>query len=185
MTYFDNNLYDLIILVDILFVISIIVTIINKLIDRSLNVSNYLLKLIDQIKPVDDIFLKNKNFKYANTIKETEETRFFVTKDNTFSYHEVATKSDLTMIFSDPKSKGILIIYISLHRYRIIRYNCTDVDYFVNLLKEFGVNMDVLQQIERSNKYTKKKFKLSDSSASRILVKMRENVIEFRKAISE
>lgn len=185
MTYFDNNLYNLIILVDILFVILSITIIFIKLIERSLNVSNYLIKLLDQIVPIDNIFLKNKDLKHAKTIKETEESCLFVAKDGTFAYHEVATDSNLTMMFLDNKNNDFLIIYISLRRYRIIRYNCTNVNYFVNLLKEFGVNMDVLQQIEMSNKYIKKKFKLSDSSVSKILVKMRDNAIEFRKVISE
>lgn len=187
MTYFDNDLFIFIIVIDVLFALFIITSIICKMLEISLNESKYELKLLEQIKNIDDNFKKNDNFKFYKNNTDESETYLFISKDGKFVYHELADNyQNLTMLFSSTENNKLnLLIHLDLHSRRLIKVRSTDINYFVNKFDEFGINMNSLQSVNELSNMSKYKFKISDKLASELLVKMRNDLKIIQKSISE
>ena len=111
----------------------------------------------------------------------------FISNDKKFAYHEFAEKqSRVTMIFSSLEDTMVsLIIHIDLNSKKVIRIQSTDINYCVNKLNEYGINMDALLQINTLPTLTKLKFKLSDKLTSELLSRMSSDLESFRKMMSE
>lgn len=185
--YFDNNTYALIMAIDILFIIFFVTSIIVELLQIFLDESKCRLKILEQIVDVDGAFKKNNNFKFYKTNTDETETYLFISNDKKFVYHEFAEKqSRVTMIFSSLEDTMVsLIIHIDLNSKKLIRIQSTDINYCVNKLNEYDINMDALLQINTLPTLTKLKFKLSDKLTSELLSRMSSDLESFRKMMSE
>lgn len=176
--YFDNNTYALIMAIDILFIIFFVTSIIVELLQIFLDESKCRLKILEQIVDVDGAFKKNNNFKFYKTNTDETETYLFISNDKKFAYHEFAEKQSRVTMVS-------LIIHIDLNSKKVIRIQSTDINYCVNKLNEYGINMDALLQINTLPTLTKLKFKLSDKLTSELLSRMSSDLESFRKMMSE
>lgn len=187
MTYFDNDLFIFIIIIDVLFALFIITSIICKILEISLDETKCDLELLDQIKNIDSIFKKNDNFKFYKNNTDESETYLFISKDNKFAYHEMADKyHNLTMLFTSVEnSKLMLLIHLDLHSRRLIKIRSTDINYFVNKFDEFGINMDSLQKLNMLSNISKYKFRISDKLASKLLSRMRNDLKLFKEICTE
>ena len=156
-----NALYNLIIAIDILFIIFFALSIMVELLQIYLDETKWRIRILEQIQDIDDIFKKMDNFKfYKNTTDETV-MYLFISNDQKFVYHEFAVKqSRVTMVFSSLEDINLsLIIHIDLNSKKIIRVrSTTDINYFINKFNEFGINMDALQQIHTLPMLVKRKF---------------------------
>lgn len=181
--YFNNDLYIFIMIIDILFIIFFVLNIIIELLQRSLDETEFRLEILEQIKDVDDAFKKNNNFKFYKTNTDETETYLFISNDQKFVYHEFADEqSRITMIFSSLEDTMVsLIIHIDLNSKKVIRMQSIDINYCVNKLNEFGINMNALLQINTLPTLTKLKFKLSDKLASKLLSRMMSDLKSFYK----
>lgn len=186
--YFDNNTYTLIMAIDILFIIFFVTSIIVELLQIFLDESKCRLRILEQIQDVDGIFKKMNNFKFYKNSTDKTEMYLFISNDQKFVYHEFADKqSRVTMIFSSLEdTMPSLIIHIDLNSKKVIRVrSTTDMNYFINKLNGYGVNMDALLQINTLPTLTKLKFKLSDKLTSELLSRMSSDLKSFLKTMSE
>lgn len=186
--YFNNNLYTSIMIIDVLFIIFFAISIIIELLQIYLDEIKFRLAILEQIKDVDDTFMKNNNFKFYKTNTDETETYLFISNDQKFAYHEFADEqSRITMIFSSLEDTMLsLIIHIDLNSKKLIRVrSTTDMNYFINKFNEFGINMDVLQQMHTLPMLVKRKFELSDKLTSELLSRMSSDLKSFRKMMSE
>lgn len=183
-----NDLYNLIMAIDILFIIFFVLSIMIELLQISLDETKCRLRILEQIQGIDDIFKKMDNFKfYKNTTDETE-MHLFISNDQKFVYHEFAVKqSRVTMVFSSLEDINLLlIIHIDLNSKKIIRVrSTTDINYFINKFNEFGINMDALQQIHTLPMLIRRKFELSDKLISELLLRMSGDLKSFHKMMSK
>ena len=107
---------------------------------------------------------------------------------STGAYHEFADEqSRITMIFSSLEDTMLsLIIHIDLNSKKLIRVrSTTDMNYFINKFNEFGINMDVLQQMHTLPMLVKRKFELSDKLTSELLLRMSGDLKSFHKMMSK
>lgn len=186
--YFNNDLYTSIMIIDVLFIIFFAISIINELLQIYLDEIKFRLAILEQIKDVDDAFMKNNNFKFYKTNTDETETYLFISNDQKFTYREFADEqSRITMIFSSLEDTRLsLIIHIDLNSKKLIRVrSTTDMNYFINKFNEFGINMDVLQQIHTLPMLVKRKFELSNKLTSELLSRMSSDLKSFRKMMSE
>lgn len=183
-----NDLYNLIIAIDILFAIFLTLSTIIEVLQISLDETKCKLGILEQIKDIDSIFKKMDNFKfYKNSTDETE-MYLFISNDQKFVYHEFADEqSRITMIFSSLEDINLsLIIHIDLNSKKWIRVrSTTDINYFINKFNEFGINMDALQQIHTLPMLIKRKFELSDKLTSELLLRMSGDLKSFHKMMSK
>lgn len=181
--YFNNDTYTLIMAIDILFIVFFVLSIIIELLQRSLDETEFRLEILEQIIGVDDAFKKNDNFKFYKTNTDETETYLFISNDKKFAYHEFAEKqSRVTMIFSSLEDTMVsLIIHIDLNSKKVIRIQSIDINYCVNKLNGYAINMDALLQINTLPTLTKLKFKLSDKLAYELLSRMTSDLKSFYK----
>lgn len=185
--YFNNDLYTWIMAIDILFIVFFMLSIAIELLQRSLDETKFKLEILEQIKDIDDIFKKNDNFKFYKTNTDETETYLFISNDHKFAYHELADeRSRITMVFSPLENADLsVIIHLDLKSRKMLRIRSTDLNYCVNKLNEYGINMDALLQINTLPRLTKRKFKLSDKLTSELLSRMISDLKSFYKTLSK
>lgn len=177
-----NDLYNLIIAIDILFAIFLALSTIIEVLQISLDETKCKLGILEQIKDVDDAFKKNDNFKFFKRNTEERETYLFISSDKKFIYHEVADNmSNITMLFSTSDNKDFLLIHLNLHSKRFIRIRSTNINYFIDKLNDYNINLNAISLIYDLPKLSKYKFRIPDKYVSEILSVMIKDLESFRK----